>query len=99
MAGRNEVGSIFDSEKNSAIHLGMRSLRRSLFLPAIVLGLLAMASAYTAKGSRGYAADPKVVAAATLIYTATAAGRSVPSAPDAMRATNLFTERQHRIHQ
>ena len=49
----------------------------SLFLrvPAIVLGLFAMASAYTSKGSRGYDADPKVVAAATLIYTATAADR------------------------
>ena len=70
----------------------MRSLLRSLFLPAIVLGLLAMAAAYTGQGSRGFKANPNVVAAATLIYTATAAGRTVPSAPAAMKATNLFTE-------
>jgi hypothetical protein len=51
-----------------------------------------MASAYTGQGSRGYAADPKVVAAATLIYTATVGGLPVPSAPTAMKTTNLFTE-------
>ena len=70
----------------------MRSLLRSLFLPAIVLGLPAMAAAYTGQGSRGFKANPNVMAAATLIYTATAAGRTVPSAPAAMKATNLFTE-------
>ena len=51
-----------------------------------------MATPYTGQGSRGFKADPKVMAAATLIYTAAAAGRSVPSAADAMKATNLFTD-------
>ena len=51
-----------------------------------------MASAYTGQGSRGFKADKKVVAAATLIYTATAAGLPVPSAATAMKTTNLFTE-------
>jgi len=69
--------------------IDMRSRLRSLFLlvPATVLGLLAMASAYTGQGSRGFPADKKVLAAATLIHT----GQET-SAPAAMRATNLFTE-------